>query len=124
MPLVHLLIWIILDVLFFHDLQIYTLTKLLVPPFPNPCIEVAQPTYNAEVQHFQTSPLEINGIHHSSGGLLQNRYYLDIIEGPHPKEKDSNENKKGSWAAFDEDQTTKSEIDKAPSWLPSNPPCV
>jgi len=55
---------------------------------------------------------------------LQKIYSLDIIEGPHPEEEESNENTKGSWVAFYEEQTSKSEIEKVPSWLPSNPQCV
>ena len=31
---------------------------------------------------------------------------------------------KESWDALDEEQTIKSEIEKAPSWLPLNPPCI
>ena len=107
-----------------HPSQIYTLTQLPIPPFPNPHIELAQPTYNVEVQHFQTSPLELNGIHHSSGRVLQKRDYLDIIEGSHPEEEDSNEKTKESWAALDEEKTSKLEIEKAPLWLSSNPPCI
>ena len=86
--------------------------------------EVAQPIYNVEVQYFQTTPLDLNGIHLSSRRILQKRDSLDIIEGPHPEEEYSNENTKGSWATFDEEQTSKSKIEKAPSWLPSNPPCI
>jgi len=47
-----------------HPSQISTLTQLSVPPFLN---RVAQPTYNGEVQHFQPSPVDLNGIHLSSG---------------------------------------------------------
>jgi len=104
--------------------QIYTPIQLPVPPFPNPHIEVAHPTYNAEVQHFQTSSLEFNGIHLNSGRVLQKRYYLDVIEGPHREEEHTNEKIKEPWAALDEEQTLKSEIEKASSWLPSNPPCI
>ena len=40
------------------------------------------------------------------------------------KKNDPKENIKESWVALDEEQIAKSEIEKAPSWLPSNPPCV
>jgi len=85
-----------------HPSQIYTPTQLLIPPFPNPHIEVAQPIYNAKVQHFQTTPLTLNGIHHSSRRLLQKRDYIDIIEGPHPEKEDSKEKTKEPWVALDE----------------------
>ena len=55
---------------------------------------------------------------------MQKRDYLNIIEGTHPKEEDSNEKATESWAALDEGKTSKSEIERAPSWLPSNPPCI
>jgi len=42
---------------------------------------------------------------------LQKKYYLDIIEGPHPEEEDSNEKTTESWVALDEEQTSKSEIE-------------
>jgi len=46
---------------------------------------------------------------------LQKRDYLDIIEGPHPKEEDSNEKTTESWATLDEEKTSKSNIEGAPS---------
>ena len=55
---------------------------------------------------------------------MQKRDYRDIIEGQHTKEEDSKEKIKEPWAAFDEEKTTKSESEKSPSWLPSNPPCI
>jgi len=72
-----------------HPSQISTPTQLPIPPFPNPHIEVAQPTYNVEVQHFQTTPLELNGIRHSLRRVLQKRDYIGIIEEPHLEEEDS-----------------------------------
>jgi len=36
---------------------------------------------------------------------LQKRYYLDIIEGPHLKEEDSNNKTAEPWAVIDEDQS-------------------
>ena len=107
-----------------HPSQIYTPTRLPIPPFPNPHTEVAQPIYNAKVQHFQTTLLELNGIHHSSGRILQKRDSPDIIEGQHTEEEDSKEKIKEPWAALDEKKTSKSEIERVPSWLPSNPPCI
>ena len=81
---------------------------------------MAQPFYNPEVQHFQTTALELSGIHHSSGIVLQKKYYIDIIEGPHPEEEDSKEKIKEPWATLDEEKTSKSEIERAPS----HPPCI
>ena len=63
-----------------HPSQISTPTQLPIPPTPNPQKEVAQPTYNAEVQHFLTSPLDLNGIHIKSRRVLQKGYSLDFIE--------------------------------------------
>jgi len=100
-----------------HPSQLSIPTQLLIPPFPNPHIEVSQSTYNDEVQHFQTSPLEINGIHHSSGRVFQKRDSLDTIEGLHPEEEDSNEKTIESWATLDEEQTSKSKIKRAPSCI-------
>jgi len=40
------------------------------------------------------------------------------------KKEDSNEKTKESWAALDEEKTSKSNIEKFPSCLPSVPPCV
>jgi len=54
---------------------------------------------------------------------LQERDYIDIIEGPHPAEEGAKEEIKAPWAALDEEKTSESEIERAPSWLPSNPPC-
>jgi len=45
---------------------------------------------------------------------LQKRYYLDIIEVPHLKEEYSNEKTTESWAGLDEEQISKSEIEKPP----------
>ena len=94
------------------------------PPFPNPHIGVAQPDCNAEAQHVQTTPLELNDIHHSSGRVLQERDYIDNIEGPHPAKEDSKKEIKEPWVALDEEKTSKSEIQRVPSWLPSNLPCI
>jgi len=55
---------------------------------------------------------------------LQKRDYIESIEGPHSVKEDSKEGIKGPWAALDEENTSKSEIERAPSWLPSNPPCI
>jgi len=41
---------------------------------------------------------------------LQKRDYIDIIEGPHPKEADSKEKIKKPWATLDEKKTSKSKI--------------
>jgi len=98
--------------------------QLPVPQSPNQPNEVAQCTCNVELQHFQTSPLDLNGIHLNRGRVLQKRYSPDIIDGPHLEEEDLNENTKGSSTGFDEEHISKSEIEKASSWLPSNPPCV
>ena len=70
------------------------------------------------------TPLELNDLHHSSGRVLQKRDYVDSIEGPHPTKEDSKEEIKGPWAALDEEKRLESEIEKVPSWLPSNPPCT
>ena len=70
------------------------------------------------------TPLELNDLHHSSGRVLQKRDYIDIIEGPHPTEEDSKEKIKEPWATLDEEKTSESELERAPSWLPSNPPCI
>jgi len=70
----------------------YTLPlNYLYHNFKTHTLKVSQPTYNADVKHFQTSPLEINGIQHSSGRVLQKRDYLDIIEGQNAEEEDSKE---------------------------------
>ena len=39
-------------------------------------------------------------------------------------EEDSNKKNTEPWVAIDEEQTSKSEIERTPSWLPSNPPCI
>jgi len=54
---------------------------------------------------------------------LQKRDDIDNIEGPKVKE-DSKEEIKEPWAALDEEKRSKSEIEEASSWLPSNPPCI
>lgn len=54
--------------------------------------------------------------------MLQNIDYIDNIEGPKAKE-DSKEEIKEPWATLDEEKRSESEIEKASSWLPSNPPC-
>ena len=69
------------------------------------------------------TPLELNDLHHSSGRVLQKRDYIDNIEGPKAKE-DSKENIKEPWAALDEEKASKSGIERVPSWLPSNLPCI
>ena len=70
------------------------------------------------------TPLELNDLHHSSGRVLQKRDYLESIEGPHPAKEDSKEEIKEPWAALDEEKRPKSEIERDPSWLPSNLPCT
>jgi len=55
---------------------------------------------------------------------LQKRNDIDIIEGPHLEKEDSKENIKEPWVSLDEEKTSKSEIGRAFSWLPSNPPCI
>ena len=44
---------------------------------------------------------------------MQKRYSLDIIEGLHREEEDSKVKIKESWVALDEEQTSKSEIERA-----------
>jgi len=68
-----------------HPSQISTPTQLPIPPVPISHNEVAHATYNAEVQHFQTSPLDLNGIHLSLQRILQKIDSLDAIEGKHAK---------------------------------------
>ena len=68
--------------------------------------------------------LELNDLHHSSGRVLQKRDYIERIEGPHLAKEDSKEEIKEPWATLDEEKTSKSEIERVPSWLPSNPPCI
>ena len=70
------------------------------------------------------TPLELNDLHHSSGKVLQKRDCLESIEGPHPAKEDSKEEIKEPWAALDEEKRSKSEIERDPSWLPSNLPCT
>ena len=53
---------------------------------------------------------------------MQNRDYS--IEGLHLAKEDSKEEIKEPWAALDEEKTSESEIERVPSWLPSNPPCT
>ena len=49
---------------------------------------------------------------------------LDVTEGEYLEKEDSNEKTKESWATLDEEQTSKLEIEKVPSCLPLDPPCV
>jgi len=79
--------------------------------------------YSAEAPHVQTTPLELQDIHHSSGRVLEKRDYIDSTEGSHPAKEDSREEIKEPWATLDEEKRSESEIKKVPSWLPSNPPC-
>jgi len=69
------------------------------------------------------TPLELNDLHQSSRRVLQNRDYIDNIEGPKAKE-DSKERIKEPWAALDEEKRSELEIKKAPSWLLSNLPGI
>jgi len=55
---------------------------------------------------------------------LQKRDSLDIIEGIHPEEENSNGKTTKSWVSLDEEHTSKSEIERTPSWLPSNHPHI
>ena len=70
------------------------------------------------------TPLELNDLHHSSGKALQKRDHLEGIEGSPPAKEDSKEEIKEPWAALDEEKRSKSEIERVPSWLPSNLPCI
>ena len=102
--------------------QTHTSTHLPVP-FQKPCNGAAQPNYKSEAQHIQTTSFELNDVHQSSGRVLQKRESSDNIEGPKAKE-DSKEEIKEPWAALDEEKRYKSEIERDPSWLPSNLPCT
>jgi len=51
---------------------------------------------------------------------LQKRDYLDIIEGPHTEEDDSNEKITESWVTLDEEQTSKSKIERYPLCIQEN----
>jgi len=104
--------------------QLHPSTQLPVAPFPKPCNGAAQPNCKAEAQHVQMTPFELNDVHQSSGRALQKRDYLEIIEGPHPEKQDSKEEIKEPWATLDEEKRSKSEIERVPSWLSSNPPCT
>ena len=55
---------------------------------------------------------------------MQIRYFLNVIEGQHKEEEDTNEEIKESRAALDEEQISKSDVEKVPSCLPAFPPCV
>ena len=105
-----------------HPSQKYTPTQLPVP-FPKPYNGAAQSHCKSEAQHIQTTPLELNDLHHSSGRVLQKSDYIESIGGPKEKE-DSEEEIKEPWAALDEEKRLESEIERVPSWLPSNPPCT
>jgi len=70
------------------------------------------------------TPLELNDLHHSLGKELKKGDYLESIKGPHPVKEDSKEEIKEPWATLDEEKTSELEIERAPSWLPSNPPCI
>jgi len=74
-----------------HPSQKYTSTQLPITPFLKPYNGVAQLNCKAEAQHIQTTPLELNDLHHSSGRVLRKRDYIEIIEGPHPSKEDSKE---------------------------------
>ena len=47
-----------------------------------------------------------------------------MIEGKHPKEEDSSEEIKGSGTALNEEQASKSEIDKVTLCSPLYHPCI
>ena len=55
---------------------------------------------------------------------MQKSDYIESIEGPHPAKEDSKEEIKEPWAALDEEKASKLEIERVPSWLPSNLPCI
>jgi len=63
-------------------------------------------------------------LNHISGRVLQKSDYIEIIEGPHQAKEDSKEKIKEPWATLDEGKASKSEIERVPSRLPSNPPCT
>jgi len=70
------------------------------------------------------TPLELNDLHYSSGRALQKRDHIESIEGSHLAKEDSKEEIKEPWGALDEEKRSKSEIERVPSWLSSNPPCT
>jgi len=107
-----------------HPSQKYTPTQLPIQPFPRPSNGAAQPNCKDEAQHVQMTPLELNDVHHSSGRVLQKSDYVESNEGPYPAEEDSKEKIREPWVALDEEKASKSEIERVPSWLPSNPPCT
>jgi len=100
-----------------HPSQIYTPTQLPIPPSPNPHIGAAQDKCKAEAQHVQTTPLELNDLHHSLGRALQKRDHLERIEGSHLAKEDSREEIKEPWVSLDEEKRSESEIERVPSWL-------
>jgi len=55
--------------------------------------------------------------------VLQSRDSIDNIEGPKEKEG-SKEEIKAPWDSLDEEKRSELEIERVPSWLPSNPPCT
>jgi hypothetical protein len=103
--------------------QTHTSTHLPVP-FPKPCNGAAQPNCKSEAQHVKMIPRELNDVHQSSGKALKKRDHFESIEGSHPAKEDSKEETKEPWAALDEEKRSKSEIERDPSWLPSNLPCT
>jgi len=50
--------------------------------------KVTKPTYHVEVQHFPTTPHDLNGIHLISGRNLQKIDYPDVIQEQHLEEED------------------------------------
>ena len=68
--------------------QFHTSTQLPVP-FPRPHIRAAQYECKAEAQHGQTTPLELNDLHHSLGRALHKRDRLESIEGSHLAKENS-----------------------------------
>ena len=73
---------------------------------------MSQLTYNVEVQHFQTSPLDLDGIHLSSRKVLQRRDFLNFIEGQHQEEENQNEEIKILRVALDEEKKSESNVEK------------
>jgi len=80
-------------------------------PFPNPNNKVTQPTYNAEIQNFQTNILDPNDIHLGSERVFQRIYSLAPIEEQHPKEEYSEETIE-AWTTFDGEQPLEPRIEE------------
>ena len=55
---------------------------------------------------------------------MQRRYFINVIEGKHQEEEDSNEEIKRSRAALDEEPTSESDVEKVSLCLPAFPPSI